>query len=63
VIAYGMRRMTGARPDFAAVWGRRPAIRIELVPGSQYGRLVVTVTDPEATLAAVRPRLRPATGG
>ncbi len=61
MIAYGVRRMTGARPDFAAVWGRRPAIRIELVPGSQYGRLVVTVADPDATLVAVRRGLRPGT--
>jgi hypothetical protein len=59
VMAFGVRRMTGARPDFAAVWGRRPAIRIELVPGSQFGRLVITVTDPDATMIAVRRALRP----
>jgi hypothetical protein len=62
MIAYGVRRMTGARPDFAAVWGRRPAIRVELAPGSQYGRLVVTVIDPAGTLAAVRRRLGPGPG-
>jgi hypothetical protein len=62
MIAYGVRRLTGARPDFAAVWGRRPAIRIELAPGSQYGRLVVTVADPVATLEAVRLGLGAASG-
>jgi hypothetical protein len=62
MIAYGVRRMTGARPDFAAVWGRRPAVRVELAPGSQYGRLVVTVTDPAATRDAVRQALRPGPG-
>jgi hypothetical protein len=54
MVAFGVRRMTGARPDFAAVWGRRPAIRVELAPGSRYGRLVVTVSDPTATLTAMR---------
>jgi hypothetical protein len=62
VIAYGVRRMTGARPDFVAVLGRRPAIRVELAPGSRYGRLVVTVGDPVATLEAVRHGLRSAPG-
>ncbi|MDQ2898110.1 MAG: hypothetical protein M3Y09_21190 [Actinomycetota bacterium] len=53
VIAYGVRRSTGDRPDFAAVHGRGPAIRIELDPSARYARLLVTVLDPEATIAAV----------
>ncbi len=53
VVAYGIRRSTGDRPDFAAVHGRGPAIRIELEPSARYARLLVTVADPEATIAAV----------
>lgn len=53
VVAYGIRRATGDRPDFAAVHGRGPAIRIELEPPSQFARVLVTVADPEATIAAV----------
>lgn len=45
--------LTGDRPDFAAVHGRGPAIRIELEPSARYARLLVTVADPEATIAAV----------
>ncbi len=53
VIAYGVRRSTGERPDFAAVRGRGPAVRIELGPPARYARVLVTVRDPEATVAAV----------
>ena len=53
VIAYGVRRSTGARPDFAAVLGRGTAVRVELGAGACYGRLLVTVAEPEATVATV----------
>lgn len=54
VIAYGVRRITGERPDFAAVLGRRPTVLVELDPPSKFARLLVSVTDAEATVAAVR---------
>jgi hypothetical protein len=53
VVAYGVRRVTGGAPDFVAVHGRGPAVRVELAPGAPYGRLVVTVEDVESTVAAV----------
>jgi hypothetical protein len=62
VIAYGVRRMTGARPDFAAVHGQGPAVRVELAPHARFGRLVVTVDDPQATVDAIRAGLRPGRG-
>ncbi len=55
VIAYGVRRITGDRPDFAALRGRAPAVRIELDPPARFARLLVTVPDPEATVAGLRP--------
>ena len=54
VIAYGVRLMTGGRPDFAALHGRGPAILMELTPAASFGTVLVTVDDPESTLAAVR---------
>lgn len=60
VAVYGVRRMTGDRPDFAAIHGRGTAVRVELTPGARYGRLLVSVADPEATVAAVRAGLGPA---
>jgi hypothetical protein len=56
MVAYGVRRLTGDRPDFAAVHGRGPAVRIELGPRAAFRRLLVTVADPEATVAALRGR-------
>jgi hypothetical protein len=53
-IAYGARRLTGGRPDFAAVLGKRPAVRVELEPPSEFGRLVVSVADAEDAVARVR---------
>lgn len=53
VIAYGVRRGTGARPDFAAVLGRGSAVRVELAEPCRYARLLVTVHDPQGTVAAV----------
>ncbi|HTX30626.1 MAG TPA: hypothetical protein VMD09_04530 [Solirubrobacteraceae bacterium] len=54
VIAYGVRRMTGERPDFAAILGRKPAVRIELDAPAQFGRLLVTVPDAAATVAGLQ---------
>jgi hypothetical protein len=53
VIAYGVRRYRGGR-DFAAVLGRRPAMRLELDPPSPFARVVVSVADAESAVAAVR---------
>jgi hypothetical protein len=53
VIAYGVRRRRGGR-DFAAVLGRRPAVRIELADPAPFQRVVVTVADPDAAAARVR---------
>jgi hypothetical protein len=56
-IAYGVRRLTGGRPDFAALRGRDPAVRIELGEPAAFGRLIVSVADPEAAVAAVEAAL------
>jgi hypothetical protein len=53
VIAYGVRRATGGRPDFVAVHGRGSAIRVELGPTARFERLLVTVADPAGTVAAI----------
>lgn len=55
VAAYGVRRMTGCvAPDFAAVHGCGPAVRVELSPGAPFSRLLVTVPDVESTVEAIR---------
>lgn len=59
VVAYGVRRMTGGAPDFAALHGRGPAVRVELWPEAPFGRLVVSVADVAATVAAVRAQVPP----
>lgn len=59
VIAYGMRRMTGEAPDFAAVHGRGCAVRVDLATGAAFGRLVVTEPDAERVLAEIRARVQP----
>jgi hypothetical protein len=53
VIALGTRRFFGGK-DFTAVTGTGPAVRVDLSDQSPFERLVVTVTDPEGTLAAIR---------
>ncbi len=53
VIAYGVRRFAGGK-DFAALRSRRPALRVDLDNSSPFGRLVVSVPDPEATAARLR---------
>jgi hypothetical protein len=58
VIAYGVRRMTGERSDFAAILGRRPAVRVELDPPAKFARLLVTVPDAQATVTGLRALVR-----
>ncbi len=53
VLAYGTRLVTGGAPDFAALHGRGPAVRIDLGPGAPFGRLLITVTDPARAVAAI----------
>jgi hypothetical protein len=44
----------GSDRAFAAVYGRRPAVRVDLdTSGSHFSQLLVTVADPEATAAAI----------
>jgi hypothetical protein len=62
VVAYGVRRVTGGAPDFAAIHGCGPAVRIDLAPGAAFGRLVVTVDDAEGAVAAVRAEVTPPSG-
>jgi hypothetical protein len=54
MVAYGVRRLTGGRPDFTAVHGCGPAVRVDLGPGAPFGRLIVTVDDPDATVSELR---------
>ncbi|MFZ0091743.1 MAG: hypothetical protein WAL63_19725 [Solirubrobacteraceae bacterium] len=54
VVDYGVRRRTGLSPDFVAVHGRGPAIRVELGPGAPFGRMLITVPDPATAVAAIR---------
>jgi hypothetical protein len=63
VVAYGVRRVTGGAPDFAAVHGCGPAVRVELAPSAPFGRLVVTVDDVERTVAEVRAVVTSPAGG
>jgi hypothetical protein len=53
VIAYGVRRYAGGQ-DFAALRGTRPAVRVDLNDSSPFGRLVISVSDPQASAGAVR---------
>jgi len=52
VIALGTRRFDGGK-DFAAVRGDRSTVRVDLGDGSPFGRLVVSVDDPDSTVAAI----------
>jgi hypothetical protein len=54
VIAYGVRRMTGERPDFAAILRGRPVVRVELDPPAAFARLLISVPDSQATVERVR---------
>ena len=57
VLAYGVRLLTGGCPDFAALHGKGPAVCVDLSPQAGFGRLLVTVDDPAATVATVRSAL------
>jgi hypothetical protein len=59
VIAYGVWRWTGEGRDFVAVLRRRPAVRIDLAAGLPFSRLLITVPDPGATVAAVLGAIAP----
>jgi hypothetical protein len=52
-LAYGVRLWTGDRPDFAALHGPGPAVRVDLSDAAPFGRLLVTVTDPGPAVAAL----------
>jgi hypothetical protein len=58
VIAYGVRRATGGRPDFAAALRGRPVVRVELDPPSPFARLVVWVPDADSAASTVRQAAR-----
>ncbi len=51
VISLCTRRGNGIK-DFAAVYGTKPAVVIDL-EGADFDRLVVTVSDPEAVAARI----------
>jgi hypothetical protein len=53
VLSYGTWRSRGNRRDFVAVVDRRPALRVDLGDDAPFQRLLVSVTDPEATAAQV----------
>jgi hypothetical protein len=54
VVAYGVRRLTGDRPDFAAVHGQGPAVRVWLGEPSPYAELIVTVDGAEECSGRIR---------
>jgi hypothetical protein len=62
VLAYGVRRLTGTAPDFVAVHGRGPAVRVDLAPEAPFSRLLITVADARSTVAAVRAGVTPTPG-
>jgi hypothetical protein len=43
----------GSSRTFAAVYGKRPAVRVDLDSTSHYAQLLVTVPDPEAAAANI----------
>jgi len=50
--ALGVRYFSGGK-DFTAVHGDQPAVRIDLDDKAPYSRLVVSVADPDKTVAAI----------
>jgi hypothetical protein len=44
----------GADKAFAAVYGKRPAARIDLDTTAHFGHLLITVPDPEASMALIK---------
>jgi hypothetical protein len=53
VAVLGTRYFTGGR-DFVAIRNGRPAVRVELGDDSPYGQLLVSVSDADSTVAAIR---------
>jgi hypothetical protein len=53
VVVLGTRYFTKGR-DFVALVGSRPAVRVELGDDAPYAQLLVSVRDPESTVAAIR---------
>ena len=53
VAVLGTRYFDGGR-DFAAVVGRRPAVRAELGQEAPYAQLLVSVDDAEGAVATIR---------
>jgi hypothetical protein len=51
VIALGTRRFSGGK-DFAAVYGKGPAVVVDLV-GVEFSRLVVSTADPDVVAAQI----------
>jgi hypothetical protein len=54
VIAYGVRRRVGDRPDFVAVLRNRPAVRVELGSPSKFARLLVSVDEAQNVVRQLR---------
>jgi hypothetical protein len=52
VVALGLRRRVDGW-DFAALHGRSAAVRVDLDRPSHFGRLLVSVPDPQKTAAAI----------
>jgi len=53
VVVLGTRYFDGGR-DFVAVTNGRPAVRVELSGDAPYAQLLVSVSDAESTVAAIR---------
>jgi hypothetical protein len=52
------RNLIGETKVFTAVYGRRPAVRVDLDDASPFSRLIVTARDPESVVAAIRAAAR-----
>jgi len=53
VAVLGTRYFTGGR-DFVAIRNGHPAVRVELGDDAPYAQLLVSVSDAESTVAAIR---------
>ena len=56
VIALGTRRFSGGK-DFAAVYGKKPGVVVDLV-GVDFARLIVSTPDAEAVAAEIEKNAR-----
>jgi hypothetical protein len=54
LMAYGARRWTGDRSDFAAVLRGRPTVRVDLDSPSPFARLLISVPDADAAIAMIK---------